>query len=116
MARLRDTAKKTKEKLSANKQTPVTVEAISHDVDFRSKLTREEFEEINADLFLRAVAPVRELFEGSGLSAKDVDACVIVGGGSLMPKIQVRRRRLSRPTVHQRERVPAAPAPPRAPR
>ena len=91
MARLRDTAKKMKEKLSANKQTPVTVEAISNDIDFRSKISREEFEEMNADLFERAVAPVRRLFEDSGLDVRSVDACVIVGGGSLMPKIQVRR-------------------------
>jgi hypothetical protein len=95
MARLRDTAKKMKEKLSANKQTPVTVEAISNDIDFRSKISREEFEEMNADLFERAVAPVRRLFEDSGLDVRSVDACVIVGGGSLMPKIQVRGLPLS---------------------
>ena len=88
MARLRIAGTKTKETLSANQETPVTVEALSNDIDFRSKLTREEFNEMNEDLWERAIAPVQKLLDDSGMSASDIHAAVIVGGSSLIPKVQ----------------------------
>ena len=46
MARLRIAGKKTKETLSANQETPVNVEALSNDIDFRTTISREEFNKI----------------------------------------------------------------------
>ena len=88
MARLRIAGKKTKETLSANQETPVTVEALSNDIDFRSKLSREDFNEMNQDLWERAIAPVQKLLDDTGMSTSDIHAAVIVGGSSLIPKVQ----------------------------
>ena len=88
MARLRTAGKKTKETLSANQQTPVNVEALSNDIDFRSKITREEFNEMNEDLWERAIAPVQKLLDDTGMAVSDIHAAVIVGGSSLIPKVQ----------------------------
>ena len=46
MARLRMSSKKTKETLTANKKTPVNVEALANDIDFRSHITRNDFNEM----------------------------------------------------------------------
>lgn len=88
MARLRIAGKKTKETLSANQETPVNVEALSNDIDFRSKITREEFNEMNQDIWERALAPVQKLLDDTGMSTSDIHAAVIVGGSSLIPQVQ----------------------------
>lgn len=44
MARLRKSAKKTKEILSANNFAPVSVEGLHDEVDFRSEIYRDAFE------------------------------------------------------------------------
>eukprot|EP01047_Picozoa_sp_COSAG01_P060146 COSAG01_NODE_7330_length_3248_cov_14.447444_1_plen_1001_part_10 len=88
MARLRVSAKKIKETLTANKGTPVSVEALKNDIDFRSHITREQFDEMHSDLWERALAPVQKLLDDSGMAASDVHAAVIVGGCSLIPSVQ----------------------------
>jgi hypoxia up-regulated 1 len=88
MARLRIAGKKTKETLSANQETPVNVEALSNDIDLRAKITREEFNEMNQDIWDRALAPVQKLLDDTGMSTSDIHAAVIVGGSSLIPKVQ----------------------------
>ena len=61
MARLRTQGAKTKITLSANSETPVNVEALSNDIDYRSSITREEFNSMNEDLWARALAPVQKV-------------------------------------------------------
>eukprot|EP01047_Picozoa_sp_COSAG01_P049220 COSAG01_NODE_4859_length_4677_cov_7.521407_2_plen_1059_part_01 len=88
MARLRVSAKKIKETLTANKETPVSVEALKNDIDFRSHITREQFDEMHSDLWERAIAPVQKLLDDSGMATSDIHAAVIVGGCSLIPSVQ----------------------------
>lgn len=47
----------------------MNVEALSNDIDFRSKITREEFNEMNEDIWARALAPVQKLLDDSGVSS-----------------------------------------------
>ncbi|KAH8604272.1 putative Hsp70 protein [Trypanosoma vivax] len=80
-------AKKTREVLSANSKTPVTVEGIAPERDFSTEFTRSDFEEKCADLFQRVPKVAERALSISGLSLKDIDAFEMMGGASRTPKI-----------------------------
>ena len=88
MARLLKEAERYKVVLSSNKETPMTVEALTNDIDFRSHITREQFLEMCADLLERSTKPVEQLLEETGKEPSEVHAVVIIGGGSRIPQIQ----------------------------
>lgn len=90
MARLLKEAERYKVVLSANKETPMNVEALTNDIDFKSHITREEFETMCSDLLDRSVKPVEELLAETGKEPGEVHAVVIIGGGSRIPEIQSR--------------------------
>src|SRR4029079_7304428 len=50
-------------------------------------LTRAKLESLVADLVDRTVGPCRQAMQDSGVSAKDVDEVVLVGGQTRMPKV-----------------------------
>ena len=89
MAKLRKTAGKVKQVLSANKKYPITIESLCDDMDFRGTLiTRDEFEEMSSDLFDRVLGPVERALEMANKTAEDIDQIEIVGGGVRIPKVQ----------------------------
>lgn len=90
MARLLKEAERYKVVLSANKETPMSVEALTNDIDFKSHITREDFYTMCADLLDRSVKPVEQLLAETGKEPGEVHAVVIIGGGSRIPEIQSR--------------------------
>ncbi|GMI28673.1 hypothetical protein TeGR_g261, partial [Tetraparma gracilis] len=88
MVKLRVQATKTKEVLSANTNTPIFIENLHADVDFKSSLSREEFERLSEPLFARAAVPVAKALEVAGLGISDVTAIELIGGGMRVPKVQ----------------------------
>ena len=64
------------------------VEALTNDIDFKSSLSREQFEEECDDLFARSVAPVEQVLVDTNKTAEEIHAVVIIGGASRIPKIQ----------------------------
>ena len=52
------------------------------------KLTRAKFEQMVDDLIQRTVTPCRKALNDAGLSAKDINEVVLVGGMTRMPKVQ----------------------------
>jgi hypoxia up-regulated 1 len=88
MARLRKEAQKIKKILSANEATPVNIEALTNDIDFRSSITRDEFEKLCGEEIGRATAPVEQLLRQTGKKPSEVHAVVIIGGGSRVPSIK----------------------------
>ena len=94
MARMLKEAERYKVVLSANKETPMNVEALTNDIDFRSHITREEFETMCEDLFVRSTKPVEQLLEETGKEPGEVHAVVIIGGGSRIPEIQERIKKV----------------------
>jgi heat shock protein 5 len=56
-------------------------------LDFKETLTRARFEELCNDLFKKTIKPVENVLEQSGLSKKEVDEVVLVGGSTRIPKI-----------------------------
>ncbi|KAI6681873.1 hypothetical protein NL676_035754 [Syzygium grande] len=88
MAKLKKQVKRTKEILSANTAAPISVESLYDDRDFRSTITREKFEELCADLWEKALVPVREVLENSGMKADEIYAVELIGGATRVPKLQ----------------------------
>lgn len=88
MAKIRSAAKKAKEVLSANTETGITIESAYQEIDLRSQLTREEFYKKSQKLFARVTAPVKELFELTGISGKDLYSFVVIGGSTRIPQVE----------------------------
>jgi hypoxia up-regulated 1 len=68
MMKLLTQANKVKEILSANTEIGVSVESLMDDVDFKSKVTRAEFDELCKDLVERVTGPVKSVVERAGLT------------------------------------------------
>lgn len=85
-------ANKAKEVLSANQDVLLTVENISPDKDFSTRLTRLRLETTCAGQLTRIVALVDRLFSAEqtathGLTKADVKRCELIGGASRVPKL-----------------------------
>jgi len=87
VAKLKKEVRRTKEILSANKEAPISVEGLTDEVDFRSTVTREKFEELAAPLLERAGAPLRALLEETGVPVEELDAVELIGGGTRVPGV-----------------------------
>jgi len=51
-------------------------------------VTRAQFEQMNADLFKKTLAPVQEVLDQAKLKKSQIDEIVLVGGSTRIPKIQ----------------------------
>ncbi|KDO64342.1 hypothetical protein CISIN_1g002363mg [Citrus sinensis] len=90
MAKLKKQVKRTKEILSANTMAPISVESLYVDIDFRSSITRQKFEELCEDLWERSLVPLREVLNYSGLKMDEIYAVELIGGGTRVPKLQAK--------------------------
>lgn len=88
MARLRQTANRMKEVLSANKEILVHAESLYQDTDLSTSVTQEEFYKLSADLLERVTAPLQRLLSEKSIEPKQIDNFVLVGGGPRIPRIQ----------------------------
>ncbi|XP_072153821.1 hypoxia up-regulated protein 1 isoform X2 [Bemisia tabaci] len=90
MAKLFKEAGRVKTVLSANADHFAQIEGLLEGIDFRLKVTREEFEKLCADLFDRVKAPVEKALKMSGLTTDILNAVVLVGAGTRVPAVQDR--------------------------
>lgn len=90
MAKLKKQVKRTKEILSANTAAPISVESLYNDIDFRSTITREKFEELCEDLWEQALTPIKEVLVQSGMKIDDIYAVELIGGATRVPKLQAK--------------------------
>ncbi|MFB8145751.1 Hsp70 family protein [Microbacterium sp. NPDC056003] len=85
-----------KEALSFDSETTIPVLVEGHHVSVR--LTRAEFEAMIEPGVVRTVEALTRSLEGSGLDVEDVDAILMIGGSSRIPRItQLLSERLDRP-------------------
>lgn len=77
-------------KRTLSKQHSVTIEIpkIIDGVDFSEELTRAKFESLNSELFKNTLEPLKKAMDDSGLSKKEIDEIVLVGGSTRIPKVQ----------------------------
>ena len=93
IAKLRKQVRKTKEILSANKEAPLSVEGMHEDVDFRSTITRKDFEALAKEkgIFTRAAGPLKAIVESLAdfdITLKDIEVVEAIGGGTRVPGVK----------------------------
>jgi heat shock protein 1/8 len=64
------------------------IESLYQGIDFSLTISRAKFEELNADLFKKTIAPVQQVMKDAGMDKSAVDQVVLVGGSTRIPKIQ----------------------------
>ncbi len=91
MQRLKDEAEKAKKELSSTPEYEINLPFITADADgpkhFEYKLTRSKLEDLVKDLIDRLAEPVEKAMKDAGLTAKDIDEIVLVGGMTRMPAV-----------------------------
>ena len=92
LQRLKEAAEKAKIELSSSTQTEINLPFITADASgpkhLQIKLTRAKLESLVDDLVQRTLEPCKKALKDAGLAAGEIDAVVLVGGMTRMPKIQ----------------------------
>ena len=92
LQRLRDAAEKAKIELSTTIETEINLPFVTADATgpkhLVRKLTRAKLEQLVEDLIEHSVEPCKKAIADAGISFKDIDEVVLVGGQTRMPKIQ----------------------------
>ncbi|XP_022325239.2 hypoxia up-regulated protein 1-like isoform X1 [Crassostrea virginica] len=88
MGKLFKEANRVKKVLSANADHMAQVEGLLEDIDFKAKVSREEFEEMNKDLFDRVTKPIEDALQTSQVTLPEITDVILMGGGTRVPKVQ----------------------------
>ncbi len=92
LQRLKEGAEKAKIELSSTQETEVNLPFITADSSgpkhLNIKLTRSKFEQLTEDLVKRSLEPCQKALKDAGLSVRDIDEVVLVGGSTRIPAIQ----------------------------
>ncbi|MBP2626372.1 MAG: Chaperone protein dnaK [Firmicutes bacterium] len=90
--RLREAAEKAKIELSGVMTTNINLPFITADQTgpkhLDLNLTRAKFDELTADLVEATMGPTRQAMSDSGLSPKDIEKVILVGGSTRIPAVQ----------------------------
>ena len=92
LQRLKEAAEKAKIELSSTQSTEINLPFITADASgpkhLSLNLTRAKLEQLVGDLVERTKGPVVQCLKDAGISAKEVDEVVLVGGQTRMPAVQ----------------------------
>ena len=92
LQRLKEAAEKAKCELSTTLQTEINLPFITADASGPKHLvltlTRAKLEALVADLVERTLGPCRQAMQDAGVSPKDINEVILVGGQTRMPKVQ----------------------------
>lgn len=90
--RLKEAAEKAKIELSSSTKTEINLPYItatsSGPKHLVKTLTRAKFEQLSDNLVRRSMNPCKKALETAGLTFKDIDEIILVGGSTRIPKIQ----------------------------
>ncbi len=105
LQRLREAAEKAKIELSTVTQAEINLPFITADSSGPKHLvvtlSRSKFEQLTADLLERCKQPFFNALKDAGLSAKDLDEVVMVGGSTRMPMAQELVRQMTGKEPHK---------------
>lgn len=91
LQRLKEAGEKAKIELSSASQTDVNLPFITADASgpkhLNIKLTRAKLESLVESLIKRTLEPCKKALKDAGISAKDIDDVILVGGMTRMPKV-----------------------------
>ncbi len=92
LQRLKEAAEKAKIELSSTKDTSINLPYITADASgpkhLQMNLSRARFEQMVADLIERSRKPCLNALKDAGLSPKDIDEVILVGGSTRIPAVQ----------------------------
>lgn len=92
LQRLKEAAEKAKIELSTAQSTEVNLPFITADANGPKHLvktiTRADLEKLVEDLIKRTLEPCKKAIKDAGVSAKDIDEVVLVGGMTRMPRVR----------------------------
>ena len=92
LQRLKESAEKAKIELSSAQQSEINLPYITADKagpkHLNIRITRSKLESLVEDLIERTLTPCKKAIEDAGLTSKDIDDVILVGGQIRMPKVQ----------------------------
>ncbi len=92
LQRLKEAAENAKKELSTSMESEINLPFITADQTgpkhLMVKLSRAKLEQLVMDLVERSIEPCRKALADAGLTAKDIDEVVLVGGMTRMPLVQ----------------------------
>ncbi|MDR1804782.1 MAG: molecular chaperone DnaK [Flavobacteriales bacterium] len=92
LQRLKEASEKAKIELSSSTQTEINLPYItateSGPKHLVITLTRAKFEQLSESLIRRSISPCSKALEDAGLTTKDIDEIILVGGSTRIPKVQ----------------------------
>ncbi|KAJ1189904.1 hypothetical protein NDU88_006646 [Pleurodeles waltl] len=88
MAKLLKEANRIKTILSANADHMAQIEGLMDDIDFKSKIVRQDLEDLCPDLYERVAAPVQQALSIAEMNLDEIDQVILVGGATRVPKVQ----------------------------
>jgi len=105
MQRLTEAAEKAKCELSSMFETTISLPFITADQNgpkhLEMKITRSKFEEITADLTEKTIISFRQALSDAGITEKDIDELILVGGSTRMPCIENLVKKLTGKDPHK---------------
>jgi molecular chaperone DnaK len=105
LQRLTEAAEKAKVELSQRMETEINLPFITADANgpkhLQYTLTRSKFEQLTEDLTERTRKPFQDALKDAGLTPKDLDEVILVGGATRMPVIQNLVKELSGKEPHR---------------
>lgn len=98
LQRLKEAAEKAKMELSTSMETDVNLPFITADASgpkhLNVKITRAKLESLVSDLLNNLEGPCRTALKDSGLTTREIDEVILVGGMTRMPAVQERVKRI----------------------
>jgi molecular chaperone DnaK len=92
LQRLKEAAEKAKIELSSTQSTEINLPFITADASgpkhLSLNLTRSKLEQLVGDLIERTRGPVQQALKDAGVTARDINEVVLVGGQTRMPAVQ----------------------------
>jgi molecular chaperone DnaK len=92
LQRLKEVAERAKCELSTSTETNINLPFIAADATgpkhFNKSLTREQFEELVADLIDKTIEPCQKALEDAKLQPDDIDKVILVGGQTRSPIVE----------------------------
>jgi molecular chaperone DnaK len=91
LQRLKEAAERAKIELSTAMETEINLPFVTADATgpkhLLMKLSRAKFEQLVGDYIERSIEPCKVALKDAGLSAKDIDEVILVGGQTRTPKV-----------------------------
>lgn len=92
LQRLKEAAEKAKTELSSSAETEINLPFVTADASgpkhLLMKLSRSKFEQLVKDLIEKTIVPCKTALSDAGISSKDINEVLLVGGQTRTPKVQ----------------------------